>query len=88
MSQANSALSPSERESPEVNAAGWLQEIADLLERAAQVAAANGIEGDVFKRAAWNAYLDARPGLRQELEDKHLRAQLRKLRKRGLVGSA
>ena len=38
--------------------------------------------------AAWNAYLDARPGLRQQLEDKQLKAQLRKLRKRGLVGQA
>ncbi|HEU4610860.1 MAG TPA: hypothetical protein VFS15_02240 [Kofleriaceae bacterium] len=65
-----------------------LQEIAALLEQAAQLAAANGVEGGAFKRAAWSAYLDARPGLRQELEDRQLRAQLRKLRKRGLVGSA
>jgi hypothetical protein len=66
----------------------WLQELAMLLEQAAQLAAANGIEGEVFKRAAWNAYLDAKPGLRERLEDKQLRAQLRKLRQRGLVGSA
>jgi hypothetical protein len=66
----------------------WLQELTTLLEQAAQLAAANGIEGEVFKRAAWNAYLDAKPGLRQQLEDKQLRAQLRKLRKQGLVGSA
>lgn len=82
----NSAMvSPSPVASVELAA---LQEIATLLERAAQLAAANGINGDAFKRAAWNAYLDARPGLREELEDRQLRAQLRKLRKRGLVGSA
>jgi hypothetical protein len=86
MSQVNSAMvSPSPVASVELAA---LQEIATLLERAAQLAAANGINGDAFKRAAWNAYLDARPGLREELEDRQLRAQLRKLRKRGLVGSA
>jgi hypothetical protein len=86
MSQPNPALTePPHIEPPQ---AAWLQELATLLEQAAQLAAANGIEGDVFKRAAWNAYLDAKPGMRQQLEDKQLRAQLRKLRRRGLVGSA
>jgi hypothetical protein len=87
MAQPNAALNESRDEALELDAAS-LQEIADLLERAAQLAAANGIEGDAFKRAAWNAYVDARPGMRERLEDKHLRAQLRKLRRRGLVGSA
>lgn len=88
MSQPNAALSEARGESSLEPVTGWLQELADLLERAAQIAAANGIEGDVFKRAAWNAYLDARPGLRQQLEDKQLKAQLRKLRKQGLIGQA
>lgn len=86
MAQPNSALNEAPREEPVETA--WLQEVSALLDKAAQIAAANGLDGDVFKRAAWNAYLDARPGLRQELEDKQLRAQLRKLRKRGLVGEA
>ena len=38
--------------------------------------------------AAWEACLEARPGLREKLVDKELKAQLRKLRKRGLVGQA
>jgi hypothetical protein len=38
--------------------------------------------------AAWEACLEARPELREELADKELRAQLKKLRKRGLVGKA
>lgn len=86
MSQTNSPLVSAPQVEPVELAP--LQEIAALLEQAAQLAAANGVEGDAFKRAAWSAYLDARPGLRQQLEDRQLRAQLRKLRKRGLVGSA
>jgi hypothetical protein len=86
MSQTNSPLVPAPSVEPVELAP--LQEIAALLEQAAQLAAANGVEGDAFKHAAWSAYLDARPGLRQELEDRQLRAQLRKLRKRGLVGLA
>ena len=86
MSQPNSAVMQPSRTEPVELAA--LQEIAALLEQAAQLAAANGIEGEGFKRAAWNAYLDARPGLREQLEDRQLRAQLRKLRRRGLVASA
>lgn len=59
-----------------------------LLRRAADLAAAAGIDSDDFMQAAWNACLDARPGLREELEDKELRSQLKKLRKRGLIGRA
>lgn len=87
MSQPNLPITESPNV-PEVPDTGWLQELADALDRAAQLAAANGVEGDMFKRAAWEAYLNARPGLRQALEDKQLKAQLRKLRKRGLVGQA
>ena len=86
MSQPNSALNESPRVEPPES--GWLEELAEALERAAQIAAANGVEGDAFKRAAWDAYLNARPGLRQQLEDKQLKAQLRKLRRRGLIGLA
>jgi hypothetical protein len=39
-------------------------------------------------QAAWAACLDASPGLREELADKELRSQLKKLRKRGLIASA
>lgn len=87
MAQPNLPLteSPNVAEVPDT---GWLEELARALDRAAQLAAANGIEGDLFKRAAWEAYLNARPGLREALEDKQLKAQLRKLRKRGLVGQA
>jgi len=85
MSQPNPALTEVPRSQPPE---AWLEELIVLLDRAAKLAAANGLAGEVFKRVAWNAYLDARPGLREQLEDKQLRSQLRKLRKRGLIGSA
>jgi len=86
MSQPNPALHEEPSQSPPD--LGWIRELGTLLGQAAQLAAAHGLEGDAFKRAAWDAYLDARPGLRQELEVKQLKAQLRKLRRLGLVGSA
>jgi hypothetical protein len=63
-------------------------EVAQLLRRAAELAAARGIESELFMQAAWSACLDARPGLREQIADKELRSQLKKLRKRGLVGAA
>jgi hypothetical protein len=65
-----------------------MQQIDRLLSRAAELAAANGVPTDEFMRAAYDAFLDARPGLREELATKQLRQELKKLRKRGLVGSA
>jgi hypothetical protein len=59
-----------------------------LLCRAAQLAAEDGMESEDFMQAAWDSCLDARPGLRAELEDRELRSQLKKLRKRGLVAKA
>jgi hypothetical protein len=38
--------------------------------------------------AAWNAILDAHPGMREQLAEKELRGQLKKLRKQGLIGLA
>jgi hypothetical protein len=63
-------------------------DVVHLLHRAAQLAAARDVETDQFMHAAWAACLDARPGLREELEDKELRSQLKKLRKQGLVAAA
>lgn len=96
MAQPNPALTPPDAASPEVLEAlpepligdtSW-QDVAHLLRRAAQLAAEHGVESERFMHAAWGACLDARPGLREELADKELRAQLKKLRKRGLVANA
>jgi hypothetical protein len=59
-----------------------------LLHRAAQTAASSGLASEDFMAAAWQAYLDSHPGMREELEDKELRSQLKKLRKRGLIATA
>ncbi|HET9626062.1 MAG TPA: hypothetical protein VFP84_32095 [Kofleriaceae bacterium] len=67
--------------------AAW-KDVLQLLRRAAKLAAEHSAETDLFMQAAWAACLDARPGLREQLEDKELRAQLKKLRKRGLIASA
>jgi hypothetical protein len=63
-------------------------ELEQLLSRAAALASARGLSPDAFVHAAWEACLEATPGLRAEIEEKELRAELRKLRKRGLVGQA
>jgi hypothetical protein len=67
--------------------AAW-NDVLRLLRKAAKLAATHGGDTDPFMQAAWAACLDARPGLREEIEDKELRSQLKKLRKRGLVGAA
>lgn len=59
-----------------------------LLRKAAALAVANGVSLDAFADAAWQALLDAKPGLREELETRALLSQLGELRERGLVGQA
>lgn len=90
MAQSNLALrSPAAPESAEIlpETTEW-REVVQLLRQAAQLAAERGAESEPFMEAAWEAYLEARPGLREAIEDKELRSRLKKLRKRGLVGSA
>jgi hypothetical protein len=64
------------------------KEVVQLLRRVAQLAAERGVDTDMFMQAAWMACLEARPGLREELEDKELLTQLEMLRQRGLVPAA
>ncbi len=65
-----------------------ITELDTLLRKAAALAAANGVSLDAFASAAWQAFLDAMPGLRDELETRALIDQIGQLRERGLVGSA
>lgn len=60
-------------------------ELETLLARAAELAAKAEIDSAEFMSAAWNAILDAHPGMREALADKELRTQLKKLRKQGLI---
>jgi hypothetical protein len=57
----------------------------DLLDEAAKGC---DVEVDAFVRGAWAAYLDARPGMRERLEEQQLRAQLDELRKHGQIAQA
>ncbi len=70
------------------NPTHWVTELKELLTRAAKLSSENGVASDDFMNAAWNAVLDANPSLREELIDKELRSQLKKLRKQGLIGLA
>jgi hypothetical protein len=67
--------------------AAW-NAVVQLLRKAAQLAAERDVDSEIFMQAAWAACLDAHPGLREQLEDKELRSQLKKLRKRGLIANA
>jgi hypothetical protein len=94
MAQPNFALTPQHEAPPEsltedtaISGRSW-SDIVQLLQRAAELAAKQGVQTDLFMQAAWVACLDAHPGLREELEDKQLRSQLKKLRKKGLIAAA
>ena len=88
MAEPNFALSPPLATTGSVTQPSLPPELERLLASAAELAASHGLEVEVFIQAAWSAVLDARPGLREELEDKALKSQLRSLRKRGLIGAA
>lgn len=58
------------------------------LARAAEAAALAGVDLDQFMASAWVAFMDARPGLREQLEHMQLIAQLESLRAQGRLGQA
>ena len=64
------------------------EQLAKLLREAAAVAVENGLDVDSFMRGAWTSYVDARPGMKEWLEEMQLRAQLDKMRAVGAVASA
>jgi hypothetical protein len=67
---------------------GWETLVTELLERAAEVCIEHDVDVDAFVRGAWSAYLEARPGMREYLEEQQLRQQLEELRKAGRIASA
>ena len=66
----------------------WTAQLDDLLAQAAALGARHGVEADAFMQGAWAAFIDARPGLREQLEEAHLKNQLDELRKQGRLGEA
>ena len=67
-----------EKNAPDVQA-----RLARLLAQAARVAAANGVAPEVFTNAAWQAYLQASPGLAERLVEMQLDAVLEEMRSSG-----
>jgi hypothetical protein len=63
-------------------------EARSALERAAELAVALGVNLDTFMGAAYAAFLRANPGLRRDIEDVQLLAQVRELRRKGGVPEA
>jgi hypothetical protein len=66
----------------------WHTEVGDLLAQAALLCVEHGLDVEAFMKGAWSAYVEARPGLRDYIEEVQLRAQLEELRKLGRMGEA
>lgn len=66
----------------------WHAEVGDLLAQAAILCVQHGLDVDTFMKGAWSAYVEARPGLRDYLEELQLRNQLDEIRKLGRMGEA
>ncbi|HEU0035489.1 MAG TPA: hypothetical protein VFQ53_32990 [Kofleriaceae bacterium] len=66
----------------------WHAQVGDLLAQAAIMCVEHGLDVDTFMKGAWSAYIEARPGLRDYLEEMQLRNQLEELRKLGRMGEA
>lgn len=62
--------------------------VGDLLAQAAALCVEHGLDVDSFMKGAWSAYVEARPGLRDYLEELQLRQQLDEIRKLGRMGEA
>lgn len=66
----------------------WPVEVGQFLTHAAELCVENGVDLDSFMRGAWSAYVEARPGMREQLEEMQLREQLDEIRKSGGMGEA
>ena len=85
---------PNTNTAPDVNAEIekpeklWGIELDRILASAAAICVEHDVDVDAFMRSAWSAYLEARPGMREYLEDMQLRNQLDEYRKSGRMGKA
>lgn len=60
----------------------------ELLAKAAALCVEQGQDLDAFMSVAWRAYVEARPGYREYLEDQQLRKELDLIRQAGRMGEA
>jgi hypothetical protein len=66
----------------------WYTEVSQLLSHAAELCVAHGLDVESFMSGAWSAYVESRPGMREQIEELQLREQLDELRKLGRLGAA
>jgi hypothetical protein len=66
----------------------WHEQLSELLARAAELCVEHDVDVDPFVRGAYAAYLDASPGMREELADRELQRQLAEMRKQGRLPTA
>ena len=71
-----------------VEAMPWHAEVGQFLTQAAELCVEHGVDLESFMKGAWSAYLEARPGMRDYLEEMQLRDQLDEIRKLGHMGQA
>jgi hypothetical protein len=63
-------------------------EILGLLAQAAEIAAKSGLPIEAFTAGAWQAYVNASPGLAEHLEEMQFDAAVEELRKSGRLAKA
>jgi hypothetical protein len=66
----------------------WQTEASELMSQAAALCIEHGVDIERYMSGAWASYVEARPGLRAELEEAQLRAHLAELRQLGRLASA
>lgn len=66
----------------------WQREVSELLSRAAELSVQHGVDVEPFVGSAYTAYVDARPGMRELLEELQLRETLEQMRDAGQIASA
>lgn len=66
----------------------WHAQVSQMMTQAAALCIAHGIDIDTYMGGAWSAYVEARPGMRAQLEEAQLRVQIDELRKLGRMASA
>jgi len=70
------------------NTKAWQHEVSELLARAARLCVDHDVDMDPFVRGAYSAYLEARPGMREWLEEQQLKAALDEMRRGGRIANA
>ena len=86
--EAEPSLPPEQRSREPQDAPPWHAEVGQFLTHAAELCVAHGVDLDAFMKGAWSAYVEARPGMRDYLEELQLRNQLDEIRKSGGMGEA